>query len=49
MNELIYDWKTGSLLDTDRNPWRNDGFTLHLTIACSEKPRAAAPPSTTSA
>jgi hypothetical protein len=33
--ELIYEWKTGSLLNPSRNPWWNGGFTLHLTLACS--------------
>lgn len=32
IDELLYEWKTGSLLTQGRNPWRNDGFTLHLTF-----------------
>ncbi len=32
--ELLYEWKTGTLLGPSRNPWRNEGFTLHLTLAC---------------
>ena len=32
--ELLYEWKTGSLVSPDHNPWRNDGFTLHLTLSC---------------
>lgn len=30
--ELLYEWKTGSLLGPDGNPWHNEGFTLHLTV-----------------
>lgn len=33
-NELIYEWKSGSLLKPDSNPWRNLGFVLHLTLLC---------------
>ncbi len=36
--ELLYEWKSGSLIRPDRNPWRNEGFTLHLTLVCQDSP-----------
>jgi hypothetical protein len=31
-DELIYEWKSGSMLFPDGYPWKNEGFVLHLKL-----------------
>ncbi len=32
--EMVFDWKSGSMLKPDGYPWKHEGFFLHLTFAC---------------
>lgn len=32
-DELLYEWKSGSILRPDGYPWKNEGFILHLKLA----------------